>query len=280
MSYAHRIDGTKKVRLEDFDASDTAGLHKAEGETRAHALGEELATLEDLLFYAGDHALLIILQGRDTSGKDGAIRKILDYSNAQSCRVEPFKVPTEEDLAHDFLWRIHRRTPGRGEIVVFNRSHYEDVLVARVHNLVPEEVWRRRYDHINHFEALLADNRTILLKFYLHISKDEQKERLLAREQETEKAWKLSAGDWKERRLWDDYTRAYEEAINRCSSREAPWHIVPANKKWFRNLAILERLVETLRPYKSGWLGKLEQIGEKAKRELAAYHEEKSGAAE
>ncbi len=199
------------------------------------------------------------------------VRKILDFCNAQSFRVEPFKVPTAEELAHDFLWRIHQKTPGRGSITIFNRSHYEDVLVVRVHKLVPESVWKKRFDHINHFEALLADNDTIIVKFYLHLSKEEQEERLLAREQETEKAWKLSAGDWKERELWDDYRKAYGDILNKCATPQAPWFIVPADRKWFRNLAVIQQLVLALRPHKQAWLDSLRATGEKAKAEIDAF---------
>lgn len=271
MSLVHTLDGSLGFRLADYDPNHPRAIDKKEALRRIEELGQELAELEDLLFYSGRHALLILLQGRDTSGKDGAIRRILDFSNAQSCRVEAFKAPTQEELAHDFLWRVHRKVPGRGEITLFNRSHYEDVLVVRVHNLVPEEVWRKRYEHIHHFERLLTDSGTILLKFFLHISKEEQEKRLLDREKETEKAWKLSVGDWKERELWDEYTPAYEEALYRCSSPEAPWHVVPADQKWFRDLAILDKIVETLRPYRHGWLKSLESIGAKAMDELAAY---------
>ena len=271
MSYAHRIDGSKPVRLADFDPGERGGLNKEQGIDRMDELGAELGELEDLLFYAGRDALLIVLQGRDTSGKDGCIRKLLDYMNVQSVRVEPFKVPTEEELGHDFLWRIHARAPGRGSVAIFNRSHYEDVLVARVHNLAPEEVWRKRYDHINAFEKLLGDNNTIILKFYLHISREEQEERLLARERETEKAWKLAVGDWKERELWDAYTGAYEDALHRCSTPEAPWYVVPSDHKWYRSLAVIERLVETLRPYREEWLAALEAQGRDAMREIEEY---------
>jgi PPK2 family polyphosphate:nucleotide phosphotransferase len=274
MSYAHRIDGGHEVRLSQYDPGDTHGLTKAEALTKTEKLGARLSELEDLLAYAGQHSLLIVLQGRDTSGKDGMIRKILDFSNAQTCRIESFKVPTDEELAHDFLWRIHRRAPGRGCITIFNRSHYEDVLVVRVHNLVPEGVWRKRYEHIRRFEELLLDNDTILLKFYLHISKDEQQQRLLEREQETEKAWKLSVGDWKERELWDDYTAAYVDALSEGGREKAPWFIVPADHKWFRNLAVIEQIVEALEPHHDGWLRHLQQIGKKARTELEAYRAE------
>jgi PPK2 family polyphosphate:nucleotide phosphotransferase len=191
--------------------------------------------------------------------------------NAQSTRVVPFKVPTPEEAAHDFLWRIHQQTPGRGCISIFNRSHYEDVLVVRVHKLAPEAVWKRRYDYINTFEKDLLDANTILLKFYLHISKEEQKERLLAREREVTKAWKLSVGDWKEREFWEDYTEAYEDVLSKCGTKDSPWYIVPANHKWFRDLAVIEQIVQALRPHKKPWLAQLEKIGEVAKKEIEEY---------
>jgi PPK2 family polyphosphate:nucleotide phosphotransferase len=191
--------------------------------------------------------------------------------NSQSCDVASFKAPTEEELAHDFLWRVHSRTPAAGDIRIFNRSHYEDVLVVRVHNLVPEPVWKARYDHINAFEKLLVDSNTIVLKFYLHISKAEQKRRLLEREEDPVKSWKLSVGDWEEREHWDDYSAAYEDAINHCSTKKAPWFIVPADKKWFRNLAVAERLVEALEPFREGWLKELDERGKKTRQGLEEY---------
>jgi PPK2 family polyphosphate:nucleotide phosphotransferase len=181
-----------------------------------------------------------------------------------------FKTPTKTEMAHDFLWRVHAKAPERGQLGVFNRSHYEDVLVVRVHNLVPEKVWRARYEHINAFERLLTDTGTLLIKCYLHISKAEQEERLLAREQDVTKAWKLSAGDWVERRSWEEYTAAYEDALSECSTKWAPWHIVPADKKWFRNVAVAQLLVEAMRPHKTGWLEHLNEVG---RRELAAVRE-------
>lgn len=270
MEYAHQIEGVRKISLSDFDPEETRGLKRDEAEEKMSGLTKELVELQELLYAASDTRLLVVLQGRDTSGKDGAIRGVFGPLNSQGCEVASFKVPTEEELAHDFLWRIHRRTPADGQIVVFNRSHYEDVLVVRVHNLVEEKVWRKRYDHINSFEGLLADSKTIILKFYLHISRDEQEKRLRKREEDATKFWKLAVGDWKERERWDDYTAAYEDAINRCSAPHAPWFIVASNKKWFRNLAIADALVSALKPYREAWLKRLEDVG---KRELAAIEE-------
>ncbi len=213
----------------------------------------------------------MVFQGRDAAGKDGAINKVLEYVNVQSCRATYFKVPTAEEIAHDFLWRVHKQTPELGGITLFNRSHYEDVLVVRVHDLVSQPVWERRYDQINAFEELVASANTVILKFYLHISKEEQEQRLLAREQDPIKAWKLNAGDWKERELWDEYTEAYEDALSKCSTDVAPWQIIPANRKWFRDLAVAEAIRDALLPFRQGWDDHMEVVGQKAKAELAEY---------
>lgn len=273
MANGFKIEGGKKIRLSDYDPAEHGKLDRAEAEKKSDELGKEMGELFDLLYEAGHNSLLLILQGRDTSGKDGLIRHLLSYSNAQSCQVHPFKVPSADEIAHDFLWRVHTRTPARGSISVFNRSHYEDVLVVRVHNLVPDNIWKRRYDYINSFEHSLVDADTIVLKFCLHISKEEQEERLLAREEETTKFWKLSVGDWKERELWDEYTEAYEDLLTRCSSPELPWYIIPANHKWYRNLAVTERIVDALKPYKKEWLDHLTKIGAVAKKEIEDYRQ-------
>lgn len=270
MSYVYRVAGDRQVSLDDCVTGAPEGLERAEAEAATAQLIQELMELQSLLYAARRQSVLVVLQGRDTSGKDGVIRVVTGPLNSLGCEVASFKEPTEEALAHDFLWRIHPHAPPRGYIKIFNRSHYEDVLVVRVHNLVPEKVWRGRYEHINNFELLLADSGTIILKFYLHISKDEQLERLLKREQDATKFWKLSVGDWKERELWEEYTAAYQDAINHCSSERAPWLIVPADKKWFRNLAIAEALRDALLPYKAEWLQSLEEVG---RRELKAIEE-------
>jgi PPK2 family polyphosphate:nucleotide phosphotransferase len=252
----------KRVRLGHYDPRDTGGLDKEQGLARLQKLGEEFAELGNLLAFAGQNALLVVLQGRDASGKDGIIRKVLEFSNMQTAHVQPFKAPTEEERAHDFLWRVHRVVPRRGHITLFNRSHYEDVLAARVHQLVPKETWRARYERINHFEELLEDNGTIVLKFYLHVSREEQYERLLEREKEPLSAWKLNPGDWRDLPLWDELTEAYEDALTKCSSAERPWYLVPADRKWFRNLAVMERVVLALRPYRKRWLAALAKMRE------------------
>ncbi|MCI0660300.1 MAG: polyphosphate kinase 2 family protein [Acidobacteria bacterium] len=271
MTYAHKITGTNQVKLKDYDPENDGGIERSVGEARLAGLSDELTRLQELLYAASEQSVLIILQGRDTSGKDGTIKAVMGPLNSLGCNVASFKVPTEKEMAHDFLWRIHQHTPGHGEITIFNRSQYEDVLVVRVHQLVPQKIWQARYDQINNFERLLVDNRTIVLKFYLHISRKEQEKRLLEREQDPEKYWKLSVNDWKERELWNVYTRAYEDAINRCSTPYAPWYIVPANKKWFRNLAVAEVIVNKLRPYKDKWVKKLEAIGLEEKAKIEEY---------
>jgi PPK2 family polyphosphate:nucleotide phosphotransferase len=207
---------------------------------------DRLRDLQEVLWAEGTRALLIVFQAMDAGGKDGAIKHVFRGVNPQGCRVTSFKVPTEEELAHDFLWRVHRAVPRCGEIGVFNRSHYEDVLVVRVDHLVPEEVWRPRYDQINHFEQLLAARGTVILKFYLHISKEEQKERFEARLRDPHKNWKFSMGDVEKRGQWDDYMAAFEDALSLCSTPWAPWYVIPANRKWYRNLAISRIIVETL----------------------------------
>jgi PPK2 family polyphosphate:nucleotide phosphotransferase len=270
MGYAYRLDGSRRIKLKDFNPGADGGLRREEAEAKLAQLSAELTELQELLYAASQTAVLIVLQGRDTSGKDGTIRAVMGPLNSLGCEVASFKVPTAPELAHDFLWRIHAHTPARGEIKIFNRSHYEDVLVARVHRLAPARVWRARYEHINGFERLLADAHTVILKFYLHISEAEQEERLRAREQDAAKFWKLSVGDWQEREHWNAYTAAYEDALNRCSAPHAPWFIVPANKKWFRNLAVAEAVVESLKPYRRSWRRSLEEVG---RRELAKIAE-------
>ena len=242
---AWKIAEGSKVHLKDYDPGYT-DKHADHAKQELIDLNNELCDLQEILAAAQKQSLLIILQGMDTSGKDGTIRHVFSGINPQGCEVHAFKQPTPEELAHDFLWRIHKVTPAKGMMGIFNRSHYEDVLVARVHNLVPEAIWSRRYKEINAFEKLLANSGTIVLKFFLHISYDEQERRLLAREQDKDKAWKLSASDWAERKYWNDYQDAYEDALSKCSTDEAPWYIVPANHKWYRNLAIAHTLVHTI----------------------------------
>lgn len=241
-----------KIDLSKWNTEDGRGFNgdKKAGEAEIFKLNKRLEALQELLYAEGKHKVLVVLQGMDTSGKDGVIRHVFEGVNPQGVRVAAFKRPTAEELAHDYLWRVHRQTPAKGEIVIFNRSHYEDVLVVRVHNLVPPQVWKRRYDHINHFERLLADEGTTILKFFLHISMDEQKRRLQERLDKPEKQWKFDVGDLAERKHWADYQRAFEEVLNRTSTDYAPWYIVPADKKWRRNLVISTIMVETLEKLK------------------------------
>ncbi|MDQ6833858.1 MAG: polyphosphate kinase 2 family protein [Chloroflexota bacterium] len=264
---AFRIPPRTKVRLRDHDPADTRGITREKAEARIAERRDKFAEMQELLYGAARQSVLIVLQGMDTSGKDGTIRKVMAPINPQGCDVVAFKEPTPADLAHDFLWRVHPCTPAKGMIGIFNRSHYEDVLVVRVHNLVPKAVWKGRYDAINHFEQLLVANDTIILKFFLHISKDEQRERLLAREKDPIKAWKLAPGDWIEREKWDDYHVAYEAALSKCNTKDAPWYIVPADKKWFRDLIITETILDTLRPYVPLWQ---EALADRGKEQLAA----------
>jgi PPK2 family polyphosphate:nucleotide phosphotransferase len=271
--YLDPIDSGNKIRLKDFDPGDTRKVDMEDGAAELDKLGQEFAELGNLLTYAGKHALLVVLQGRDASGKDGAIRKVLEFSNIQNAYVHPFKVPTPEELSHDFLWRAHRVTPARGHIALFNRSHYEDVIAARVHQLVPARVWKGRFAQINDFERLLTASDVIIVKFFLHVSREEEVQRLLDREKDPRTAWKLNPGDWRELPLWDEVTEAYEDVLRRCGTPEAPWYLVPADKKWFRNLAILERLVLTLRPYRTGWLDALKELGKEATKEIRSIRE-------
>ncbi len=261
MEYVIKVEPGSTLDLQAIDTRAPHHLARDEAEQLFAKLAAELADLQDLLYGAQSRAVLVVLQGVDTSGKDGTIRKVFREIDPLGCRAISFKVPTAAELAHDFLWRVHKQTPAKGELVIFNRSHYEDVLVARVHGLVPEAVWRTRYDHINAFERLLTESGTVILKFYLHISKEEQEARLLARERDVEKAWKLSASDWIERRSWDAYRTAYEDALTRCSTSWAPWYVVPADQKWFRNLAVAQAIVSRLRPLRTEWLNELEARG-------------------
>ncbi len=206
--------------------------------------------LQGLLYAEHKHKVLIVLQAMDTGGKDGTIQHIFDGVNPQGVRVAKFDVPTQEELDHDYLWRVHKVMPANGEIVIFNRSHYEDVLAVRVHNLVPPKVWKKRFGQINHFEHILADNGTTILKFFLHIDKDEQKKRLQARLDDPTKHWKFRLGDLAERKLWSDYMQAYEDVLSKTSTKYAPWFIVPSNRKWVRDLVISSVLVDTLKNLK------------------------------
>ncbi|HEY3398885.1 MAG TPA: polyphosphate kinase 2 family protein [Armatimonadota bacterium] len=245
----------EKVRLADRSPDDH-GKWSKDDPAVAQILAADLAALcalQERLYAESRQSLLIVLQGMDAAGKDGTIAHVMSGLNPQSCSVASFKVPTPEELAHDFLWRIHQRTPEHGHLTVFNRSHYEDVLVARVHGLVPAPVWKRRYEEINHFEQLLAASGTRIVKFFLHISNEEQKRRLEERLADPTKQWKISASDVPERARWDDYQAAYEDALSQCSTKTAPWHVIPANHKWYRNLLVAGIIKETLEDMDPQW---------------------------
>jgi len=226
------------VNLADVDPNETFGHVKVTAEVKVAADLERLTSLQERLWAEHRHRVLIVLQGIDASGKDGTITHVMRAFNPLGCRVVGFGVPNPVELAHDYLWRVHQVVPGNGEISVFNRSHYEAVLVERVHSLVPQEVWSRRYDQINAFEQMLVEEGTTILKFFLHIDRDEQKRRLQARVSKPTKRWKFKMGDLAERKLWADYMAAFNEALMRCSTEQAPWFVIPANHNWFRNLAV------------------------------------------
>ncbi len=237
----------QKVRLKDFDPDDTHGFKK-DDESEAFT-AKSIARIDELqyiLYAENKRALLIMLQAIDSGGKDGTIRHVMSGANPQGCKVSSFKVPSAEEARHDFLWRFHQAVPASGEIGIFNRSPYEQVLVVRVHELLPKKEWSAAYEQINGFERFLAESDVTILKFFLHISKDEQKRRLQQRLDEPEKHWKVSPADFTERRYWDDYMAAYEAVLERCSTDHAPWFVIPATKKWFRNLAVSRIIAETM----------------------------------
>ena len=261
----------EKLRLDDVSAEPPKDMTREKAEPRLVELGEELFMLQDEMFASKASSVLVVLQGRDTAGKDGTIKHVAGYLNPRGVSVVSFGVPTAEERDHDFLWRVHRHTPRLGEFAIFNRSHYEDVLVVRVHGLVPKALWKERYGHIADFEELLAEHGTIVLKYFLHISRKEQAERLLEREHDPKAAWKLNVGDWKERERWDDYTEAYEDAISKTAAPQAPWIVVPADAKWYRNLVVAESIVEALRERRKSWERKLGEMGRKARAAIAEY---------
>jgi PPK2 family polyphosphate:nucleotide phosphotransferase len=253
LAAALRVEPGRRVDLRRIDTADTLGHERDRAKDR---LKGDLGKLEDVqgrIWASKERSVLIVLQGIDTAGKDGTIRKVLSAFNIQGCSVTAFKAPTEIELAHDFLWRVHPHAPAKGEISVFNRSHYEDVLVVRVHKLVPPKVWKPRYDQINSFEETLAAAGTRIVKFFLTISRDEQRKRFQARLDDPTKRWKFRLGDLEERKLWDDYRKAYEEMLHRCSTAAAPWYVIPADRKWFRDLAVAEILLHELESLRPRW---------------------------
>jgi PPK2 family polyphosphate:nucleotide phosphotransferase len=243
---ALRVEPGSGVDLGSFDAGATHGHDKRDSAAELEAGLARLTDLQDRLWAESQQAVLVVLQGIDAAGKDGTLRHVMTAFNPQGCPVTPFKVPTPIELDHDYLWRVHARTPAQGEIAIFNRSHYEDVLVVRVHELVPEERWRRRYDQINAWERMLTEEGTTIVKFFLAIDRDEQRERFQARLDDPTKRWKFRMGDLDERARWDRYVAAFEDALERCSTDWAPWYLVPSNRKWFRNLAVAEILGDVL----------------------------------
>jgi PPK2 family polyphosphate:nucleotide phosphotransferase len=244
----YRIRPKQKVRLDEWKAGDTSGFDGNEEDAVevSKKLTKKLEQLQGMLYAEHKHQVLIVLQAMDTGGKDGTIRRVFEGVNPQTVRVARFGVPTPNELDHDFLWRVHEQMPGKGEMVIFNRSHYEGVLVERVHKLVPEEVWKSRYQQINHFERTLCEDGMTILKFYLHIDKDEQKKRLLDRLKDPTKRWKFSIHDLPERELWPEYMKAYEDVLEKTSTTWAPWYLVPANNNWFRDVIISTVIVKTL----------------------------------
>ncbi len=251
MSHDHQLRAGKKIRLQEMTTK-AKSYHddRDSAEREFTELRDELAELQRCVYAEGKHKLLIVLQAMDAGGKDGTIRHVFRGVNPQGVRVTSFKGPSESELAHDFLWRIHKAVPAAGMIGIFNRSHYEDVLVVRVEKLAPKKIWEARFEQINQFERMLAETGTTILKFYLHISKEEQAERFQARLDDPKKNWKFSLADLEKRKKWDDYMAVFEDALNRCSTDWAPWYVIPSDQKWYRNLAIARIIVHTIRELK------------------------------
>lgn len=244
----YTVEPGQEFRLRDFDPNDTSGFEGKSDEEQVESkkLNEKLRALQEMLYAEHESKVLIVLQGMDTAGKDGVIHRVFEGVNPQGIRVGHFGVPSPEELDHDFLWRVHKQVPGRGEMVIFNRSHYEGVLVERVHKMVPEKVWQERYREINDFERSLVEDDSLILKFYLNIDKDEQKKRLQERLDDPSKRWKFSVNDLPERKFWDEYMKAYEDAVNKTSTEWAPWHVIPSNHKWYRDLVVSRIVVKAM----------------------------------
>jgi PPK2 family polyphosphate:nucleotide phosphotransferase len=243
---AFKVKPGTPVRLSDYDPAYTGVYKRKQARKELVEWVEKIRDLQERLYAESKQALLVVFQAMDTGGKDGAIKRVFQGVNPQGVRVASFKKPTALELAHDYLWRVHAVTPPKGYIGVFNRSHYEDVLIVRVNSLVPEEVWSQRYEHINQFERLLADNNTRILKFFLNIGRDEQKKRLQRRLDRPDRHWKFDMGDLPVRERWDDYMAAYEAALSKCSTDYAPWYVIPANRRWYRSLTVARIIAETL----------------------------------
>jgi len=248
----YRVKPNSRIVLRDWDAGDSHLFGKSESKARQELdkLCEQLDDMQKVLYAENKHKILIVLQGLDTAGKDSLIRHVFGPLNPQGIKVTSFKAPSEEDLAHDYLWRIHMAVPRAGEIAVFNRSHYEDILIVAVHNLVSSKIWKKRYTHINHFERMLTDEGTVILKFFLYIDKNEQKMRLQARLTKPHKRWKFQSSDLKERKLWPQYIKAYESVLSKTSTAYAPWYIIPSNKKWYRDFVVAHIVLKKLQALK------------------------------
>ena len=249
------VSGKNKIHLKDFDPNDSSEFNgkKKAGEEALIEINKEIETLQEQMFAEGKRRLIVLVQAMDTAGKDGIIRHVFEGVNPSGVRVAAFKAPTAVELSHDYLWRVHAQTPGKGEIVIFNRSHYEDVLVVRVRNLAPKEVWSKRYDHIKNFEKMLTDEGTTILKLFLNIDLQEKAQRFLARVEDPTKTWKFNPGDLEERKLWPQYMEAYEDVLNKTSTDYAPWYVIPSNKKWYRNLLVANILRDTLKGFKMSY---------------------------
>lgn len=260
---SYRITGGKKVSLKDFDPDDM-GDWKNQKEKALQELArlcKEIGAMQEILYAEHKHKILIVFQAMDTGGKDGVIRSVFSEVNPQGVQVASFKVPSAIELDHDYLWRVHANVPGKGQMTIFNRSHYEDVLVVRVRNLAPEKVWRKRYEHIRDFEKMLADEGVTIIKFFLNISRDEQRERLLERIEIPNKRWKFNPGDLEERKLWDEYMQAYQDALEQTGTDYAPWYVIPANRNWYRNLCVADIVAKQLRDLKMEYPVEIEDIG-------------------
>ena len=262
MPYATQVTGADRIRLHDIDPTMDAGLDQADAERRLAALNAELLDLQELMYAAERNAVLVVLQGMDASGKDVTIRHVLSATNVQASRVRAFKPMSDEEAAHDFLWRAHIHTPALGQFVIFDRSYYEQVLMPQIDGDLPQDAIQRRFAHIRNFEHLLVDHGTIVLKFFLHVSNAEQERRLKEREENDDSAWNLSGKDWAARRDWDKFMAAYDKLINACATDDAPWYVVPADHEWFHNLAVAEAVVARLRPYRDDWIRERLQRGE------------------
>jgi PPK2 family polyphosphate:nucleotide phosphotransferase len=260
---SYRIADVKKVSLHDYDPDDMGEWKnkKEEAQEELARLCKEIGEIQEILYAEHKHKILIVFQAMDTGGKDGVIRSVFSEVNPQGVQVASFKVPSALELDHDYLWRVHANVPGKGQMTIFNRSHYEDVLVVRVRNLVAEEVWRKRYNHIRDFEKMLVDEGVTIIKFFLHITKEEQKERLLERIDIPSKRWKFNPGDLEERKLWDDYLHAYQDMLEQTGTDYAPWYVIPANRNWYRNLCVAKIIAKHMRDLKMEYPSEVEDIG-------------------